>query len=265
MPRSRNTADLFISGVNSQLGFINGLTLARVSTTTYSVATGAARNEDAGTAALVSLGTALTKSLSAWAAGNNNGSLDTGTITLNSWYHVHLIQNLSTGAVDVLLSLSATAPTMPSGYTARRRIGSIRTDASSQVTAFVQNGDKFLWDVPVSDVNATNPGTAAVTRTLTVPTGAVVFPIVSWQVDAAATTAMGVLVTPLSITDTAPSSTLTTVRARAATASGGAAAAVVSDIATNTSAQVRTRCESASASDVLRATTHGWVDPRGKG
>jgi len=39
MPRSRNTADLFISGVNSQLGFINGLTLARVSTTTYSVAT----------------------------------------------------------------------------------------------------------------------------------------------------------------------------------------------------------------------------------
>lgn len=264
MPRSRNTADLFTSGANSQLGFINGLTLARVSTTTYSVATGAARNEDAGTPALMALGTALTKSLSAWAAGNNNGSLDTGTITLNSWYHVHLIQNLSTGVVDVLLSLSATAPTMPSGYTARRRIGSIRTDASSQVTAFVQNGDKFLWDVAVSDLNVTNPGTTAATRTLTVPTGVVVFPSVSWGAVAAASTAMGVLVTPLSITDSTPSSTLTTVRAVVTSASGGTVQTVVSNIPTNTSAQVRTRCESSSASDVLRAVTHGWVDPRGR-
>ncbi|MFO0522246.1 MAG: hypothetical protein ACK515_17785 [bacterium] len=263
MPRSRNLADSATQGGVPDPGTIFGLTLSRASATTFQIAVGTARNEDAGTARALVLASALTKSLSAFAAGNNNGGLDTGSVATNTWYHVHLIRRDSDGAIDALYSLSATTPTMPSGWTARRRLGSIRTDGSSQITPFVQNNDVFTWDTPVSDLNVTNPGTAAVTRTLTVPTGVIVYPVVSWQVVAAASTAVGLLVTPLTIADTAPSTTLTTVRARIASASGGEVAAVVSDIPTNTSAQVRTRCDSSSASDVLRATTLGWIDTRG--
>ena len=75
---------------------------------------------------------------------------------------------------------------------------------------------------------------------------------------------MGVLVTPLSIADTAATTTITTVRGRITVASGGVHASVVSHVPTDTSAQVRTRCESASASDTLRITTLGWIDARGQ-
>lgn len=66
----------------------------------------------------------------------------------------------------MLFSLSATAPTMPGFYLLSRRIGSIKTDGSGNWTKFVQDGDTFTWDVPVTDVNASNPGTSAVSRTL---------------------------------------------------------------------------------------------------
>lgn len=254
----------FVAGLKR--GFIDGLTLSRTTTTTFTVAPGVAANEDASARRVLVLGgSGITKSLSSWVQGNNNGSLDTGTIAANTWYHAHLIHRLSDNAVDVLISLSPTNPTLPANWVARRILGSFLTNGSSQITPFIQQNDIFLWDTPVADVNATNPGSAAVTRTLSVPTGRVVFPIVSWGVDAAAATAMGVYVSPLSIADSVPSSTLTTVRVRAATASGGSANSVVRDIPTNTSAQVRTRCETSSASDILRATTLGWVDPRGKG
>ncbi len=60
---------------------------------------------------------------------------------------------------------------MPSGYTKKRRIGSILTNASSQVSQFIQNGDEFVWVTAVGDVNVTNLGTTATLYTLTVSTG----------------------------------------------------------------------------------------------
>lgn len=125
------------------LGYISGLTLSRSGATTLGIAAGEARNDDGGTARRITLA-AFTKTLSAWAIGTGNGGLDTGSIAANTWYHVHAIARDSDGQGDALISLSATAPTMPSGWTGRRRIGSIRTNGSSQITAFVQNGDTFL-------------------------------------------------------------------------------------------------------------------------
>ncbi len=258
------TAFVQSNGLAAGGGYIDGLILSRSTVTTYAVAAGVAINDDASAKRPLALGSSLTKSLSAWAVGNNNGSLDTGAIGANAWYHVHLIRRDSDGVLDILLSLSATAPTMPSGWTARRRIGSIRTNASSQITPFVQVGDTFLWDVVVDDGAIVNPGTAAVNRTLTVPTGVVVFPIVTWGLTAAGTATFGLLVTPLSITDTAVSATAVTVRVQVASASGGTMSSVVSHVPTNTNAQVRTRTDSASASDTLRILTQGWIDLRGK-
>ena len=71
----------------------------------------------------------------------------------------------------MLISLSATSPTLPTNYTKKRRIGSIRTDGSSHILAFSQNGDEFLWAAAFGDVNTSSLGTTATLLTLTVPTG----------------------------------------------------------------------------------------------
>lgn len=118
-------------------------------------------------------GAALTKQTDvAWAVGSSQGCLDTGSIG-NGTYHFFLIARSDTGVVDVLCSLSATAPTMPANYDFKRRIGAIIRSAGT-VLGFTQYGDDFhLKDIVVA--NITGPGNAAVTYTLVpMPTGIVV-------------------------------------------------------------------------------------------
>jgi len=62
------------------------------------------------------------------AASGANG-LDTGTSAANTWYSVWVIWNGTTTAG--LLSLSSTAPTMPSGYTYKARVGWVRSDGTA--------------------------------------------------------------------------------------------------------------------------------------
>jgi hypothetical protein len=69
---------------------------------------------------------------SAWAVGSSAGGLDTGAVG-NNVYYIWLIKRTDTGVVDVLFSLSSTAPTMPTNYTAKRLIGAFaRVSASNQ-------------------------------------------------------------------------------------------------------------------------------------
>lgn len=87
---------------------------------------------------------AITKRIdAAWAAGNNAGGLDTGTVAANKTYFLHAIKNTTTNVVDALFSLSPTAPAMPSGYAARRRLGPVLTDASANIYPFLQTGGWF--------------------------------------------------------------------------------------------------------------------------
>lgn len=87
---------------------------------------------------------ALALSINSAAVGANG--LDTGVLAASTWYAVWVIWNGTTTAG--LLSLSATAPTMPAGYTYKARTGWIRTDASANKypLAFNQAG-RFV--VPV--------------------------------------------------------------------------------------------------------------------
>lgn len=59
--------------------------------------------------------------------------LDTGSIVNNTitWYAVHVIFNPTTRTVAGLYSLSATAPTLPAGYTMWARVGWVRTDGAA--------------------------------------------------------------------------------------------------------------------------------------
>ena len=52
-----------------------------------------------------------------WTAGDTNNGLDTGARVANTFYRTFVIQNNTSGAYDILFSLSATSPTVPSGYT----------------------------------------------------------------------------------------------------------------------------------------------------
>ena len=244
-------------------GYIDGFTLTRTATT-VTVAAGACR--DWADVWNLPLSSALTKTLQAsgaWAAGNNANGLDTGARAASTWYHVYAIAQ-PTGAADILFSTNATVPTLPSGYIYYRRIGSVRTDGSGNLIDFVQrpNGE-FFWLAPVSDVSQANPGTLAQTRTLTVPTGVRVKALLS--VGFSGTTAgtdnpAGILLSDLSLTDTAPSGSAHTVIVYNVGNNVGARA----EIWTNTSAQIRSRCQLSQAGMTLGIQTHGWIDPRGR-
>lgn len=134
-------------------GYIDGLILSPIGTNTFGIAPGLATD---GTGSnYMALPSAWTKTTAAWAVGSGHGSLDTSSIAASTWYHVHLIQRLDTLAVDILVSLSATLPTMPPNYTSARRIGSIKTNGSSNWIGYNQNGDEISWLSPPVDVNST--------------------------------------------------------------------------------------------------------------
>lgn len=76
------------------------------------------------------------------------GGLDTGSVAASTWYFVWVISQPSgitshgTGTVSCMFSVSSTAPTMPSGYTYRARVGAVPTDASANKCLYrvQQNG-----------------------------------------------------------------------------------------------------------------------------
>jgi hypothetical protein len=71
-------------------------------------------------------------SLASLNTGNTSGSansLDTGAWAFSTWYYVFVIYDGATTAG--LFSLSATAPTLPSGYTHFARVGAIRTQSAT--------------------------------------------------------------------------------------------------------------------------------------
>lgn len=116
-----------LSGPQLQ-GYYSGLgvsTNATDSANDVDIAVGSAA-ADTSPYALMQLNTALTKRIDAnWAVGNNQGGLDTGSVSAAATYYIWLIQRSDTLVVDALLSLSATAPTMPAGYDRKRQIGSV--------------------------------------------------------------------------------------------------------------------------------------------
>lgn len=253
--------------------YLAGLVLSTAgASASFGIATGQAT--DSTNAHYLTLASAYTKTTTTWAVGSSNGSLDTGSIAPNTWYHVYLIERPDTGIVDIATSLSASAPTtggnIPAAYTLSRRIGSMKTDGSSHWVAFTQLGDQFRWAIPVNDLNTNVASTAAALRTLSVPTGIKVQPLTSWQitnVSASLGQVQQLLITSPDDTDTVPSTSLLdagifgtndNVNNTFIAASGAAPITW-----TNTSAQVRTRMGTTNNTTLI-ATTHGWTDRRGR-
>lgn len=242
-------------------GYLVGPILSTAgSSTTFSVAAGQAT--DSTNLFNIILSSAISKTTGSWAAGTGAGALDTGSTTNTTWYHAFLIKNPSNGFVDVLTSLSPTAPTLPTGYTLFRRLGGMKTNGSGQWTPFIQDGDRFTWLSAPADVNATNPGTSAVTRALSTPLGVRCEAIIYVIFSAVAPTdnPSAILITDLSITDVAPSASYATLMVYPNTANS----VVPHRVFTNTSSQVRTRLQISSTNSILIIITNGWIDDRGR-
>lgn len=71
-------------------------------------------------------------------AGANG--LDTGSESGSTWYHLWVIYNINSSTTAGLMSESATAPTLPSGYTYQGYVGAIYNDSSSDFEEIVQSG-----------------------------------------------------------------------------------------------------------------------------
>ena len=238
--------------------YLAGLTLSTAgSSTTFGISAGVAT--DSTNVSMMALASAYTKTTSAWALGTAAGSLDTGTIAANTWYHVHLIQRPDTGVVDVLISLSATAPTLPANYTLSRRIGAMKTDGSAQWVKFIQVGDEFIWDAPGNDVTTTTLGTTPTLYALSVPTGVQVNALVRGYMSSATVFRVILVNSPdeLSTSAASPAGNITAQVQAASTNS-----LFTLSVRTNTSAQIRAVANGASTS--LNIATYGWVDRRGR-
>lgn len=220
---------------------------------------------DSTNAVLMKLPSALTKRTDAsWTVGTNQGCWDTGSVA-NGTIHWWLIRRSDTGVVDTLCSASPSAPTMPASYDAKRRIGStIRS--SGAILAFIQDGNDFNLSVPIQDVVSTNPGTSAVTRTLTVPTGIRVKANLSagalYALDGT-NQGIGVLLTDLAQADTVATSSLAQLSITSQAANNMLARTTAS-VFTNTSAQIRSRASVSNANLTVSITTFGWTDTRGQ-
>jgi hypothetical protein len=268
-----NANDLTVAQVNAMLGIVaqppipgqlSGLTLAPDATLGgLDIAIGGATSDDGSTAMIIS--TPWIKAVSApFATGNGLSFGAVGPSTTwgpNAWFHVFLIYNPSGLNSDIMVSSNATSPTLPSGYTKKRRIGSIRTNASSQIIGFTQIGDHFSWAVQQTwDAGANNIGlgtfSSPTTISLTqVPPGVRVVAIINAYAQGGSWAAAS-WVDVESIG--AASGTPTLVVANAGQ-SGGTQYQVM----TNTSAQVIAYTGAATPNGFFAACP-AWIDARGK-
>ncbi|MCK5444973.1 MAG: hypothetical protein KAI73_05070 [Rhodospirillaceae bacterium] len=144
-------------------GFITGLETANntIVDTLHDIDITAGAARDASDTEDMVLASALGKQLDvAWAVGGTPaaplGGLDTGSIAADSWYYVWLIKRTDTGVVDVLFSLSSTAPTMPADYDTKRLIWAVKTKvAATEIELYKQIGNSLEWGTDQQDFNGT--------------------------------------------------------------------------------------------------------------
>lgn len=127
--------------------------------TTVTVSPGAWRS--AGDETDIILPSAITKTLQttgSWTPGSGQNGLFTGAAVVGTWYHLFVIKNTTTGAVDAGFDTSVTAANIPAGYVAYRRVGAVQNTAGNIIRAFTQFDDFFQYVGVQVDINNTGLG-----------------------------------------------------------------------------------------------------------
>lgn len=180
-----DVGDIFVIGAG-RYSWLNGLYVPNnfpvrfrsgglITVTTNTAAVGAGAWRSAANDSDILLAVSISKVLQAsgsWAAGSGANGLFSGAAATSTWYHVFVIRNDATGAVDVGFDTSVTAANRPSGWTAYRRVGSIFNRSSGGVLPFVQSGSQFNYNPSVTDVSNAGLGNNLPTDVqLTIPAG----------------------------------------------------------------------------------------------
>ncbi len=134
--------------VEGPVFWVSGLRLARASDTTATVAAGYAR--DSQNQMTLSTSASVTINM----ATNGINGLDTGSFAASTSYAVYMVGDVQ-GRNDTgfVASTSATAPTLPAGYSNYVRIGWLRSDGSTHLLAFQQAGSAgtriYQWNAAI--------------------------------------------------------------------------------------------------------------------
>jgi hypothetical protein len=240
--------------------YLAGLTLSRNSgtpNTKIDVAAGSCADDTNTLGLIVTAGTVDFGTVGA------NG-LDTGVQILSTWYHIYAIGKVD-GTTALLGSTSVSSPTMPTGYTLKRRIGSVFSDASVHFTSFTQDGDLFEWTTMNATVNSNNPGITAVLQTLAVPPGLNVIAnfLVNIQ-NTNLTTPLYALFTDPITTDSTPAVGSSDVGRTYGGTGGTFDSTAHMSVRTDTSRRVRSRLSFSDAGTQLVMHTRSWIDRRGR-
>lgn len=209
--------------------------------------------------------TALTKQIDAtWAAGDDAGGLASGlTVDDNLWYHIFVVKVGS--SYDVMFDTSVVCQNGVdnNSVTYYRRIGSVKTDGSSNLVSYWQVGDYFYWDVMVQDVASANPGTSAVSPTITTPLGVSVTALILGVVrkDAGQTILM---VTSPDQADTSPTSANSQCVAGQNPLTDLFYHQSFITVQTSTTSTIRYRLDVSTATTTVYINTVGWIDQRGQ-
>lgn len=127
-----------------------------------------------GNGRLATLAAPITKDLAlAWVAGTGGGR-DTGSEQAQAGVHYFVIQNIATpSSVDIIISHSATAPTIPAGWALVGRVFSYWNDASSNLVGFTQVNKRVYW---AASVDWLSSYTGTIVSTVTGPPAAAPVP-----------------------------------------------------------------------------------------
>lgn len=99
--------------------------------------------------------TAVSLTLNMGSTGANG--LDTGSVAASKWYAVYVIYNSASNTTAGLYSLSASSPTLPSGYTYFSRLGWVATDTNTFLLRTIQK-DKQVQYVVTATASTTSTG-----------------------------------------------------------------------------------------------------------
>jgi len=152
--------------------YLTGMILSNDSDSDHDISIKAGLAKNSTNASDLELTSAIVKQIDAtWADGTGAGGLAGGvSLSANTWYHLHAIE--VTAGTDAGFDTSPVAANLIANNdaSAYRRIGSVYTDDSSNIRAFHQRGDKFLYDTPILSYTSVNiAATARTTIALQTP------------------------------------------------------------------------------------------------
>ena len=238
-----NTPDLFY-----------GLTLSNGTDASHDIDIAAGACMDSTESVRISLSTAFTKQIDAtWAAGTNVGGLASGaTLSTNTWYHVFAV--VVGGAADVMFDSSVTCANgvANNAVTSYQYINSVLTDSSSNILAFINNNNKMWLDVPINNENESNPGSSAVSVTLSTPLGIVSLAEIAINANQGASGMGNILFLANSQTSTTPTATINDIAAATSQV-----CSLNKNILTDTAQGIKYICSTGTQGTIL-INTLGW-------